>query len=117
MRQQLGVGFQLSDGITTGVACQHKQATDNEADIVMVCEVGGPESLEHFAKHILKGEYVSYSLPSNSDRGIDLGYLVKRNLPFKFNLKSHKDRLLRSKIYHYFSRDVLELAIGDVTEK
>lgn len=93
-----------------------KCITDNEADIVMVCEVGGPESLEHFAKHILKGEYVSYSLPSNSDRGIDLGYLVKRNLPFKFNLKSHKDRLLRSKIYHYFSRDVLELAIGDDDE-
>lgn len=93
-----------------------KTITDNNVDIVLVCEVGGPESLENFAKHFLKDEYTSYSLPSNSDRGIDLGYLVKKNPNFQFNLRSYKDRLLRSKIYHYFSRDVLELAIGQDDE-
>lgn len=89
---------------------------DHQADIVMVCEVGGPDSLANFAKYFLNDEYVSYSLPSNSDRGIDLGYLVKRSLPFKFHLQSHKDRLLRSKMYHYFSRDVLQLSIGEDDE-
>ncbi len=113
--QKLGISLK---GNKSKEKCQElaKCIRDNEADIVLVCEVGGPESLAHFAKHFLNDEYVSYSLPSNSDRGIDLGYLVKRSLPFKFNLKSHKDRVLRSKLYHYFSRDVLELAIGEGDE-
>jgi hypothetical protein len=113
--QKLGISLK---GNKPSEKCRElaKCITDNEADIVMVCEVGGPESLANFAKHFLKDEYISYSLPSNSDRGIDLGYLVKKDLPLKFNLKSHKDRLLRSKIYHYFSRDVLELSIGQDDE-
>ncbi len=113
--QKLGISLKGNKSLEK---CQElaRCIRDNEADIVMVCEVGGPESLENFAKHILNDEYVSYSLPSNSDRGIDLGYLVKKELNYKINLKSYRDRLLRSKIYHYFSRDVLELAIGDEDE-
>ncbi len=114
--QKLGISLK---GNKSKEKCQElaQCITDNEADIVMVCEVGGPESLEHFAKHFLFDKYESYSLPSNSDRGIDLGYLVKKDLPFKFKLKSHRDRLLRSKIYHYFSRDVLELDISNQNDE
>jgi hypothetical protein len=84
-----------------------------QADIVMVTEVGGPESLANFAKYILRDEYMSLGLPSNSDRGIDLGYLVKKSLPFELKIKTHIDYILPAPAFR-FSRDVLRL---DLLEK
>lgn len=81
---------------------------DAEADIVMVTEVGGPESLQNFAKFVLNDEYACHTLPSNSDRGIDLGYLVKRNLGYEVKLKSHVNYPLPLPAKK-FSRDVLRL--------
>ncbi len=81
---------------------------DAGADVVMITEVGGPESLENFAKYILNGEYESFSLPSNSDRGIDLGYLVRKGLGPKVRLKSHVNHPLPLPAKK-FSRDVLRL--------
>jgi endonuclease/exonuclease/phosphatase family metal-dependent hydrolase len=79
-----------------------------EADVVMVTEVGGLESLTNFAKYVLNDEYSAHSLPSNSDRGIDLGYLIKRNLGYEHVLKSHKEYPLPLPAKK-FSRDVLRL--------
>src|SRR5690349_12400091 len=52
---------------------------DLNPDILMLCEVGGTESLANFSKHFLNDEYAPYLIEGNSDRGIDLGYLVKRS--------------------------------------
>jgi endonuclease/exonuclease/phosphatase family metal-dependent hydrolase len=88
---------------------------DAQADIVMMTEVGGHESLANFAHFVLNQQYLSYSLPSNSDRGIDLGYLVRRDLAFSVRLKSHADYPLPgSKLK--FSRDVLRLDLLQGTE-
>jgi hypothetical protein len=81
---------------------------DAQADIVMVTEVGGEESLSNFAKYFLGDEYFALSLPSNSDRGIDMGYLIKRSLPYTFNIQSHVDFSLPFPARR-FSRDVLRL--------
>lgn len=81
---------------------------ESQADIVMMTEVGGPESLSNFAKFVLNDEYTSLTLPSNSDRGIDLGYLVKKNLPFSTRLKTHVKYKLPFPARR-FSRDVLRL--------
>lgn len=85
-----------------------KTILDLNADIVMMTEVGGLESLQNFAKYVLKDEYEPYSLPSNSDRGIDLGYLVRKSLPFRPNLKSYINYPLQNSGKR-FSRDVLQL--------
>lgn len=82
--------------------------TEADADVVMMTEVGGLESLNNFAKHVLQDKYLALSLPSNSDRGIDLGYLLKKDLPYKINLKSHIDFPLPAPALR-FSRDVLRL--------
>jgi endonuclease/exonuclease/phosphatase family metal-dependent hydrolase len=82
------------------------------ADIVMVTEVGGPESLTNFATYVLNDEYFALSLPSNSDRGIDLGYLIKRSLPYTFDIHSHIDYRLPEPAWR-FSRDVLRLDLKD----
>ncbi len=102
-----------------------------DADIYMLCEVGGRESLENFNKHFLGDRYKVHLIEGNSDRGIDLGYLARKTLPFKYDLISHKhrsidflypherlteetgsaDRVSRRVASHRFSRDVLELRV------
>lgn len=90
--------------------CQIIAQTILEAlpDVVMVTEVGGLESLSNFSRFLLNDEYEALSLPSNSDRGIDLGYLVKRELPFTTHLKGHGEYKLPPPALR-FSRDVLRL--------
>jgi hypothetical protein len=92
-----------------------------DADVFMLCEVGGHESLENFNRWFLEDRYHVHLIEGNSDRGIDLGYLVRKTLPFKYDLISHKHRSIDflypherqgqdPKIAsHRFSRDVLEL--------
>lgn len=104
-----------------------------DPDILMLCEVGGRESLANFSRLFLDDRYAPYLLEGNSDRGIDLGYLVKRDLGFTYDLLSHKHRSIdflypheRQSLesgYHHlrsarvsshrFSRDVLELRVYD----
>ncbi len=94
--------------------CQILANTINEAeaDIVMVTEVGGPESLSNFAKYVLSDKYHAISLPSNSDRGIDLGYLIKKTLPYTFDYHTHIDYKLPEPARR-FSRDVLRLDVKE----
>lgn len=100
---------------------------DINADIYLLCEVGGVESINNFAKYFLNDEYRAFSIEGNSDRGIDLAYLVRKSLGFKFDLITHKNRALdflypherqsilsghlNSKHSLRFSRDVLELRV------
>lgn len=107
-------------------------------DFLMLSEVGGRESLANFSTYFLRDRYVPYLIEGNSDRGIDLGFLVKRDLPLKYDLMSHKnrkldflyphERLTKETGYthlragrvtsHRFSRDVLELrCYGDNDER
>lgn len=109
---------------------------DLDPDILMLCEVGGRESLSNFSHHFLGDRYVPYLIEGNSDRGIDIGYLVRRSLPFTYDLISHKHRsidflypherqtqesgythLRSGKITsHRFSRDVLELRVYEASD-
>lgn len=63
-----------------------------DADIVMLCEVGGLESLTHFNELFLGQAYSPALLEGNSDRHIDVGFLVRKELPFYFDLSSNKNR-------------------------
>lgn len=106
---------------------------DIDADIVALNEVGGTESIHNFAKLFLKDKYTPYLIEGNSDRGIDIGYLVKKDFPYRVELRTHKDRPLgfqyphevATSLYlegmepervprtHYFSRDCAELRVYD----
>jgi endonuclease/exonuclease/phosphatase family metal-dependent hydrolase len=104
---------------------------DMDADIVCINEVGGQESLSNFAKLFLKGRYVPHLVEGNSDRGIDVGFLVHKDFLARTELRTHKDRPLdflypheretnmyfeglepdRALKTHYFSRDCAELRL------
>jgi len=78
-------------------------------DIIMLVEVGGFQSLKNFNKHFLNDDYKVFLEPSNSDRGIDLGYLVKRSLDVEVDFKAYtKNRLKNGR---KFARGVFELQI------
>jgi endonuclease/exonuclease/phosphatase family metal-dependent hydrolase len=91
-------------------------------DIILLCEVGGAESLKNFNSLFLNSAYSEALIEGNSDRHIDVGYLVRKNLAFFFDLLSNKNRALNF-LYphernpslhlpsHKFSRDALELKL------
>jgi hypothetical protein len=101
---------------------------DINADITMMCEVGGLESLDLFNTKYLNSEYTPFLLKGNSDRGIEMGYLVKKKFALKTLHISHANesiefnyqfeimenkKLLPGAQYptHKFSRDISELRI------
>lgn len=101
-------------------------------DVLMLSEVGGAESLANLCELFLDGEWKPHLIEGNSDRGIDVGFLVRRDLDFVIELNSHRDRelgflyphesLSRDSGYqhlrhaqrqsHRFSRDVAELRLS-----
>ncbi len=103
---------------------------DIDADIYALCEVGGVESINNFTKNFLNDEYRAFSIEGNSNRGIDLAYLVKKNLAYSCELRTHKNRSIDFLYPHErqsvaggyldadhslkFSRDVLELRLRAV---
>ena len=92
---------------------------DIDADIVMLNEVGGVESLKNFNQYFLDNKYSPILVEGNSDRSIDVGFLIKKNLPFYFDLFSHKNKEIdlvypataEKKITYRFSRDCAELRL------
>ncbi len=62
-------------------------------DLCLFTEVGGAESLQNLNKHFLDGAYDVVHLPSNSDRGIDLGILAKKEFREKSEFKFHGDKV------------------------
>lgn len=99
---------------------------DINADVVMLCEVGGFESLKNFNDLFLDGTYSPILTEGNSDRNIDVGFLIRKNMPFYFDLQSNKHRPInylypheRDSVSsvntpatsHKFSRDVAELRL------
>lgn len=101
-----------------------------DADLVCINEVGGLESLENFSKLFLSDRYAPHLIEGNSDRGIDVGFLLKRGFRLEAELRTHKDRPLdflypherQSNLFyqdspekqvktHYFSRDCAELRL------
>src|SRR5665213_3897009 len=79
-----------------------------DADIVCLNEIGGQESLTNFAKLFLGGKYVPYLLEGNSDRGIDIGYLVKKDFPLRAEIRTHKERPIQFLYPHEVQTNLFE---------
>lgn len=100
-----------------------------DPDILLLCEVGGSESLQNFNSLFLEDRYSPALIEGNSDRNIDIGFLVRKNIGFYFDIITNKNKLLNflypherqsaetgygSKVAkslpsHKFSRDAAEL--------
>jgi len=69
-----------------------KVMNDLDADIVAVEEISNRELLGSFSEKLLGNRYAPILIQGNSNRGINIGFLVKRDLPLKFEVHSFKER-------------------------
>lgn len=63
-------------------------------DILQLTEVGGLESLKNLNKYFLDDQFSPILIEGNSDRNIDVGFLIRKNSDFYFDLLTHKNRLI-----------------------
>lgn len=101
-----------------------------DADITMLCEMGGIDSLDLFNTKYLDSKYYTSLLKGNSDRGIEMGYLIKKNSAYGYQHLSHASASIEfnyafeleenKKVLpglglehapHKFSRDISELRL------
>lgn len=90
---------------------------DIDADIYCLSEVGGIRSLENFNLNYLQSKYLCLLEKGNSDRGIEVAYLLKKDKFEKFLFKSNKDRKFKLELSEFnihqvkHSRDIVELTL------
>lgn len=94
-----------------------------DPDIILLAEVGGEESLRNFNQFFLDDHYRVALIEGNSDRSIDVGFLIHKRVPSHFNIMTNKDlpinfwypheRKAPGLPSHKFSRDVAELHLFD----
>jgi endonuclease/exonuclease/phosphatase family metal-dependent hydrolase len=83
---------------------------EKSPDIILLSEVGGLQSLEAFNQYFLNNAYLPMSPPSNSNRGIDLGILFKKTLPYPHTITNHLN-FLKNGAKKDFNRNVLDLQL------
>lgn len=92
---------------------------EEDPDLILLCEVGGMESLQNFNRLFLEDKYSPALIEGNSDRNIDIGFLLRRQIGFYYDIISNKnrtidyihphERALPNPTVHRFSRDAAEL--------
>lgn len=84
-------------------------------DIMIAVEVEDLYALETLSKVYLHDHYNAYLIEGNDTRGIDIGFLVKKDLPFIVEIETHKDFIAKdpvdNKKIKIFSRDLPNLLL------
>lgn len=95
---------------------------ENDPDLMVLEEVESVVALQHLADGLLDGRYKAILLPGNDTRGINIGFLVKTDLPFHVTTKTHKALRWTDPIDQrevpLFSRDlpILEFRVKEAQE-
>ena len=89
---------------------------ENDLDIVTLEEVENIAALRDFNERFLGGRYDVHLIEGNDERGIDVAFLVKKDLPFSVEQRSHKDEtwidpVLGGGPRTLFSRDLTSLVV------
>ena len=86
-----------------GVAATFLRA---DPDVAVVEEVTSLEALQYVNEKYLGSRYVVILIPGNDKRGINIGILVKRDLPFDFEVQSYRNMSHPVTGKPLFSRDL-----------
>lgn len=62
-----------------------------DLDIIVLQEVEGIQALKMFNERYLNNQFEHIVLPGNDGRGIEIGFLIKKDLPIKYKIKSNRD--------------------------
>lgn len=95
---------------------QGKVILENDLDVVALQEVENVAALADFNANYLDGKYDVFLIEGNDERGIDVAFLVKKDLPFAVEQRSHKeetwvDPILGGEPTKLFSRDLTSLVV------
>lgn len=95
---------------------QAKAILDEGLDVVVLQEVENIAALEQFVAEHLGGAYRAFLIEGNDERGIDVAFLVKTDLPFEVEQRSRKhetwnDPAQGGREAPLFSRDLTSLVI------
>lgn len=102
-----------------------KAILDEDMDIIVLQEVEGMQPLARFNQKFLGDKYEVFLQSGNDPRGIEIGFLVKKDLPFKIQMHGHAWKQWSHPIFkknvQVFSRDLPALHIrhksASMTEK
>jgi endonuclease/exonuclease/phosphatase family metal-dependent hydrolase len=110
----------MQDADTSAAGMSHREdiaevILQNDLDVVTLQEVSGLDQLQKFADTHLLGRYMPFITAGNDERGIQVGFLVKKDLPFQMKLQTHADVRavypVTGEERRIFSRDVPTLSI------
>ncbi|MBI5247269.1 MAG: hypothetical protein HY923_08810 [Elusimicrobia bacterium] len=95
---------------------QGKVILDSDLDIVTLEEVENIAALSDFNERYLDGKYKVFLIEGNDERGIDVAFLVKRDLPLAIEHRSHKEETWVDPVFgggptKLFSRDLTSLVV------
>lgn len=118
-RQADGTMRQTSGRVDKEEASRHAQAKailEEDLDVVVLQEVENITALEDFNREHLGGAYRAFLIEGNDERGIDVAFLIKKDLPFDVEQRSRKgetwkDPALGGREVPLFSRDLTSLVI------
>lgn len=68
-------------------------SAQSQADIIIGVEIKDIQTATDFAEKFLNGLYQPILIEGNDQRGIDVCYFVKKDLPFDFEIQSHRNLL------------------------
>jgi hypothetical protein len=95
------------------LAEQGKIILESGLDIISLQEVEDVEALENFNERFLGGQYRVLLIEGNDPRGIDVAFLVKKDLPFEIEQRTHKGETWQDPVERgqrpLFSRDLPSL--------
>lgn len=95
---------------------QAKAILESELDVVALQEVENIAALDEFNERYLGGAYKTLLIEGNDPRGIDVAFLVKKDIPFQVEQRSHKGETWRDPVQggataNIFSRDLTSLVV------
>ncbi|WP_372654838.1 hypothetical protein [Halobacteriovorax sp.] len=89
-----------------------KAIKDIDSDIIFLCEVGGEDSLKNLVEVYLDNNYLYSLMPGNSERGIELAYLIKKGSEYTFKHLTHKRRPLNFNYPHEEKENHYQMSMG-----
>ena len=93
-----------------------KAILESDLDLVVLQEVEDIQALNDFNNRHLDGRYRTFLIEGNDERGIDVAFLVKKDLPFDVEYRTHKDDawvdpILGGPPRPLFSRDLPQMIV------
>lgn len=107
--QALSIGYKTPNKHIQKIEDAAKVILDIDADIYLLCEVGGKESLDNFNKFFLDNNYYTFIKKGTAARGLDVGFLVNKR--FTEKIECYDNRKIKLSDGSCLSRTLGEIHI------